>query len=162
LLVSQIMINFAQNKSIKRMTTKEILRQKSAHYLPCFINECPKHQTCLHWLTGEQTQDESPIITSVNPMNAHVKAGCCELYRENKTASYARGILHLLDIIPYNQARNIKRRLIKTFSRKRYYEYRNGTRLIAPAEQEIIARICQEEGWTGEIRYDGWEEDFLW
>ena len=144
------------------MKTEETLRKKSAHYLPCFIKDCPKHQICLHWLTGEQTLDQSLVITSVNPMNPNVKAGCCELYRENKTASYARGIMHLLDMIPYTQARNIKRRLIQTFTRKRYYEFRNGTRLISPTEQEQIARICQDEGWTGEIRYDGWEEDYLW
>ena len=144
------------------MKTEETLRKKSAHYLPCFIKDCPKHQTCLHWLTGEQTQNQSLVITSVNPMNPNVKAGCCELYRENKTASYARGIMHLLDMIPYTQARSIKRRLIQTFTRKRYYEFRNGTRLISPTEQEQIARICQDEGWTGDIRYDGWEEDYLW
>ena len=144
------------------MKTEETLRKKSAHYLPCFIKDCPKHQTCLHWLTGEQAQDQSLVITSVNPMNPNVKAGCCELYRENKTASYARGIMHLLDMIPYTQARSIKRRLIQTFTRKRYYEFRNGTRLISPTEQEQIASICQDEGWTGEIRYDGWEEDYLW
>ena len=144
------------------MKTEETLRKKSAHYLPCFIKDCPKHQTCLHWLTGEQTQNQSLVITSVNPMNPNVKAGCCELYRENKTASYARGIMHLLDMIPYTQARSIKRRLIQTFTHKRYYEFRNGTRLISPTEQEQIARICQDEGWTGDIRYDGWEEDYLW
>ena len=133
------------------MNTEEILRKKSAHYLPCFIKECPKHQTCLHWLTGEQTQDQALIITSVNPMNPNVKAGCCELYRENKTASYARGIMHMLDIIPYNQARSIKRRLIKTFSRKRYYEFRNGTRLISPEDRNGLPASARKK--DGQARF---------
>ena len=76
--------------------------------------------------------------------------------------TYAVGMMHLLDNIPHAHARIIKSRLIDLFSRTRFYQYRNGTRPIPPEDMQLIADICKEAGWTGEIRYDGYEEDYLW
>ena len=95
-------------------------------------------------------------------MNSGVKAGNCEMYRENKSENYARGMMHFFDMMTGKQERAIRRRLICTYSRKTFYEYRNGVRLINPTIQRNIARICQEEGYTDAPHYDGWEEDFAW
>jgi hypothetical protein len=84
------------------------------------------------------------------------------MYRENQTASYARGMMHFYDEMTSRQERAIRRRLINAYSRKPYYEYRNGDRPISPEMQQNIARICREEGYTAEPHYDSWEEDFLW
>ena len=145
------------------MEKEERLRQQAPHYLLCFINECPNHKTCLHWLTGQYPADtEATTVSCVNPHNSKMKAGNCCYYRENKTVTYAVGMMHLLDDIPQVKACIIKSRLIELFSRTRFYQYRNGTRLIPPQDMQEIATICKEEGWTGEIRYDGFEEDYLW
>ena len=144
------------------MTSEERLRRHSAHYLPCFINECEHHTTCLHWLTAQHTTENQLSIISVNPTNPEVSAGRCPVYRENKTVTYAKGLIHFLDEIPNREARHIKQRLISLFGRKYFYEYRNGSRLIAPDVQQQIARVCQEEGYNGPLHYDGWEEDYLW
>ena len=87
------------------------LRRQALHYLPCFIDSCPQHETYLHWLTGQ--------------------------YASAKTIS------------------------IK-YTRKSFYEYRNGTRLITPDVQKQIADLCRTYGWTGALNYDAWEKDFLW
>lgn len=144
------------------MITEKRLREQSAHYLPCFISQCSRHETCLHWLTGQETTELGVNIFCVNPMNPDVKAGQCPLYRENKTVLYARGMMHFFEEMPGHMEQAIKRHLISLYTRKRFYEYRNGTRLIPPEAQQQIARICQEKGWTGPLRYDGWEEDYLW
>ena len=144
------------------MTKEERFHEKSEHYLHCFNNECPKHLSCLHWLVSQHTVRTSINILSVNPMNPDVKAGNCEMYRENQTASYARGMMHFYDEMTSRQERAIRRRLINAYSRKPYYEYRNGDRPISPEMQQNIARICREEGYTAKPHYDSWEEDFLW
>lgn len=144
------------------MTKEEKLKKKAGEYLPCLINECPHHKTCLHWLAGQYGDPDATIIKCVNPYNPKFKAGNCCHYRENITVTYAVGMMHLLDEIPYHQARSIKYRLIKLFGRTRFYEYRNGKRPIAPEQQQLIEQVCREEGWMGEIRYDGWDEDYLW
>jgi hypothetical protein len=86
----------------------------------------------------------------------------CTLYQKDEVVTYAVGMMHIFDAVPYPIARVVKKRLIALFSRKRFYEYRNGTRPIPPQHQQQIARIFNEEGWDGEIRYDDWKEDYLW
>jgi len=144
------------------MTREETFRKKSAHYQHCFVSECPRHEHCLHWLVSQHTQRTDINITSVNPMNPDVRANKCTLFREDAMVKYARGMSHFYDRMTGQQERNIRRRLIALFSRKPYYEYRNGVRSIPPDIQQTIARICQEEGWDGTLTYDSWEEDFQW
>lgn len=149
-------------KAVKTMTTEEILRKKSKHYLHCFNIDCARHNSCLCWLVAQHTEKTDINILSVNPMNPDVKAGNCMMYRENVKVNYARGMVHFYDQMTSKQERAIKKRLIATYSRKPYYEYRNGIRPIGPEMQKNIARICREEGYTAELQYDSWEEDFLW
>ena len=84
------------------------------------------------------------------------------MYQKDEIVKYAIGMMHIFDAIPYPIARSVKKRLINLFSRKRFYEYRNGVRPIPPHEQQQIARIFKEEGWEGEILYEGWSEDYNW
>lgn len=144
------------------MNKEESLRAQAAHNIPCFIHECPLHETCLHWLTGQYYGGETHIVTCVNPYYPTVNSLQCSMYQKDDIVKYAVGMMHIFDDVPFPIARTTKKRLINLFSRKRFYEYRNGVRPIPPYEQQKIARVFQEEGWQGEIRYDGWKEDYLW
>ena len=144
------------------MNKEESLRAQAAHNIPCFIHECPLHETCLHWLTGQYYGGDTHIVTCVNPNYSTVNSQQCTMYQKDEIVKYAVGMMHIFDAIPYPIARITKKRLINLFSRKRFYEYRNGVRPIPPYEQQQIARVFQEEGWQGEIVYDGWKEDYLW
>ena len=144
------------------MNKEESLRAQAAHNIPCFIHECPLHETCLHWLTGQYYGGETHIVTCVNPYYPTVNSLQCSMYQKDDIVKYAVGMMHIFDEVPFPIARTTKKRLINLFSRKRFYEYRNGVRPIPPHEQQKIARVFQEEGWQGEIRYDGWKEDYLW
>lgn len=46
--------------------------------------------------------------------------------------------------------------------RANYYEYRNGTRLIPPALQQNIRDLFRENGWSGDVEFDGYVEDYNW
>ena len=144
------------------MNKEESLRAQAAHNIPCLIHECPLHETCLHWLTGQYYGGETHIVTCVNPYYPTVNSLQCSMYQKDDIVKYAVGMMHIFDEVPFPIARTTKKRLINIFSRKRFYEYRNGVRPIPPHEQQKIARVFQEEGWQGEIRYDGWKEDYLW
>lgn len=144
------------------MNKEESLRAQAVHNIPCLIHECPLHETCLHWLTGQYYGGETHIVTCVNPYYPTVNSLQCSMYQKDDIVEYAVGMMHIFDEVPFPIARTTKKRLINLFSRKRFYEYRNGVRPIPPYEQQKIARVFQEEGWQGEIRYDGWKEDYLW
>ena len=42
------------------------------------------------------------------------------------------------------------------------HEYRNGTRLIPPALQEKIRNLFRTNGWTDEVTFDSYVEDYDW
>ena len=144
------------------MTEKEIFSHKAPNYLLCFINECPRRATCLRWLVGQELQSNEYNILSVNPMHPEVKANKCALYREKKHVRYAKGMMHFYDEMTRSQEIGIKHRLIVHYGRRQYYEYRRGERLISPEMQEFIGQVCKEHGYTKELRYDGWQDDYAW
>lgn len=144
------------------MTEKEIFSHKAPNYLLCFINECPRRATCLRWLVGQELQSNDYNILSVNPMHPEVKANKCALYREKKHVRYAKGMMHFYDEMTRRQEVGIKHRLIVHYGRRQYYEYRRGERLISPEMQEFIGQVCKEHGYTKELRYDGWQDDYAW
>ncbi len=47
-------------------------------------------------------------------------------------------------------------------NRTYYFEYRNGSRLIPPALQEDIRNLFRKSGWTDEVKFDGYVEDYNW
>jgi len=144
------------------MTEKEIFSHKAPNYLLCFINECPRRATCLRWLVGQELQSNDYNILSVNPMHPEVKANKCALYREKKHVRYAKGMMHFYDEMTRSQEVGIKHRLIVHYGRRQYYEYRRGERLISPEMQAFIGQVCKENGYTKELRYDGWQDDYAW
>ena len=144
------------------MTEKEIFSHKAPNYLLCFINECPRRATCLRWLVGQELQSNDYNILSVNPMHPEVKANKCALYREKKHVRYAKGMMHFYDEMTRSQEIGIKHRLIVHYGRRQYYEYRRGERLISPEMQAFIGQVCKENGYTKELRYDGWQDDYAW
>ena len=42
------------------------------------------------------------------------------------------------------------------------FEYRNGSRLIPPALQENIRDLFRENGWTADVQFDDYVEDYDW
>lgn len=144
------------------MTEKEIFSHKAPNYLLCFINECPRRATCLRWLVGQELQSNDYNILSVNPMHPEVKANKCALYREKKHVRYAKGMMHFYDEMTRSQEVGIKHRLIVHYGRRQYYEYRRGERLISPEMQAFIGQVCKDYGYTKELRYDGWQDDYAW
>ena len=144
------------------MTEKEIFSHKAPNYLLCFINECPRRATCLRWLVGQELQSNDYNILSVNPMHPEVKANKCALYREKNHVRYAKGMMRFYDEMTRSQEVGIKHRLIVHYGRRQYYEYRRGERLISPEMQEFIGQVCKEHGYTKELRYDGWQDDYAW
>ena len=152
-----------QERNRKDMISQEeIFRQKAPHYLLCFIEHCPLHEHCLRWLVGQQADHTVVKVGCVNPLLAQVGTDKCPQYRENVSAPHAKGMVHFYDGMPRQLEISIKSRLIGRYARRQYYEYRNGVRLITPQMQQDIARICQEAGWTQPLRFDDYQDDYVW
>ena len=64
--------------------------------------------------------------------------------------------------MPGHTAKEIKNSLIDTFSRKRYYQYHNGSRPITPDIEKFIRKTIKANGWETEPVFDSYTEDYVW
>ena len=64
--------------------------------------------------------------------------------------------------MPGRIERAIKNHLIHVYSRKRYYEYHNGTRPMTPDVERYVLQTLKNYGWTQEPQFAGYVEEFLW
>lgn len=69
--------------------------------------------------------------------------------------------LHYL-CIPERIAKPLKQHLIHYFSRKRYYEYHNGTRPVPREHEQHILQAAKNYGWDKPIAFNSYIEDYLW
>ena len=141
---------------------EEVFREKTHHYLMCFIESCPLKEQCLHWLVGQYGDTMPYAQLSMNPRNPKVGGEHCEKFRPNERVVMKKGMTHFYLDMPARVEKAIRRDLIMHFGRTQYFEIRKGLRLITPEDQELIAAICQEYGWSGPLVYDDEEDDWLW
>ena len=51
---------------------------------------------------------------------------------------------------------------LHVYSRKRYYEYHNGTRPLTPDVERYVRQTIANCGWSQEPQFSGYVEEFLW
>ena len=85
------------------------------------------------------------------------------MYRNDQKVRFAKGMLHIFNgDMPKRVEPAVRYGIMSLTCRTYYFEYRNGTRLIPPALQEAIRNLFRENGWTEEVKFDGYVEDYDW
>jgi len=149
-----------QNMSIAKRD--QLFREKAASYTVCFNESCARRATCLRWILREYIPGDTLVSPCVNPRNAEVASGRCPLYRDSQPRRMPYGILSVYHDMPGRMERSIKNRLISQYSRKRYYEYHNGTRPLTPEVEQYVRQVIRANGWTEEPRFMGYVEGYVW
>ena len=146
------------------MTSTDIFKQKAlSGYLVCFMNNCPLREQCLHWQVGQHMPQNPPTCISVNPHGEHVATENCKLFRTTQKQRMAKGMEGIFnDDMPKRLEPAIRNELIMRYNRTYFFEYRNGTRLMSPAMQEEIRDLFRHHGWTQEVHFDAYVEDYAW
>ena len=148
-----------QNTSTKR---DQIFREKAQTYAVCFNEHCPRRETCLRWILREYLPKDAVTLRCVNPAYAQAESGQCPMYRDSEPRRMPYGILSVYHDMPGWMERSIKSRLISQFSRKRYYEYHNGTRPMTPEVEQYVRQVISASGWKDEPQFMGYTEEYLW
>ena len=123
-------------------TREDIFRQKAETYTVCFSSTCPNREHCLRSLLSAYTPHDKLVCTSINLNHPKTQQADCPMYRNDQTV--------------------LKKHLIATYGRKRYYEYRNGTRAITPEVEQYIRDTFLRFGWTAELHFDGFVDEYQW
>jgi hypothetical protein len=143
-------------------TREEIFREQAQSYTVCHSSTCPLKAHCLRHLLSPYVPEGQHVVMSVNLSNPLMQRDGCPQYRSDEPIRMPVGFKNLYYNMPGRIERDVKDYLIHTYSRKRYYEYRNGTRIIPPDVEHIIRATLRRFGWTEEPCFDGYIEEFLW
>ena len=146
------------------MTEQEIFRAKAKDgYTVCFAEQCPLREQCLRFLVGQYIPDTKSTYHCVNPRYQDVATEQCTLFRNSEKVKFAKGMKNIFNAdMPRKVEPFVRQRLIGLHCRTYYFEYRRGARLIPPAVQEEVRSLFREVGWTEEVHFDGYVEDYDW
>lgn len=146
------------------MKEQELFRSvaESGYYV-CNAEHCPKKAQCLRWIVGQHMSDTVMFCMSANMRFKDVATAQCPLFRSAEKAQMAKGMIHIFsDNMPKRLETSLRNQLISRFGRTYYYEYRNGTRLIAPDMQEEIRQMFRQAGWNEDVSFDEYVKDYDW
>ena len=143
---------------------KELLIEKAKEgYTVCYVDGCPLCNQCMRWLVGQHVPTTASTYRCVNPHFEGVATDDCPMYRNDQKVRFAKGMTHTFTSdMPKRVESAVRYGLIGLTNRTYYFEYRNGSRLIPPALQEAIRNLFRENGWTGEVKFDDYVEDYDW
>ena len=146
------------------MIEKELLMKKANEgYTVCYEELCPLRDHCLRWQVGQHVPSTVYAYTCVNPNYQGVATTECPMYRKDQKVRFAKGMKHLFnDDMPKRVQYAVKFGVMGKSNRTYYYEYKNGSRLIPPALQQHIRNLFRENGWTEEVHFDSYVDDYNW
>ena len=145
------------------MKQELLIKQAKEGYTVCYVESCPLRNHCLRWLTGQHVPNTRSTYHCVNPHFEGVATTDCPMYRNDQKVRFAKGMLHTFtNDMPKRVESDVRYGIISLTNRTYYFEYRNGSRLIPPALQEDIRNLFIENGWTGEVKFDDYVEDYDW
>ena len=143
---------------------KELLIKKAQEgYTVCYVDTCPLRTQCIRWQVGPHVPNTHSTYRCVNPHFEGVASTECPMYRSDQKVRFARGMLHIFTgDMPKRVEPAVRNGVISKTNRTYYFEYRNGSRLIPPALQEKIRQLVRDNGWTEEVKFDDYVEDYDW
>ena len=124
----------------------------------CLNSECLRAEICLRRQIALRMPKERGLVTVVNPEHVVPSGEDCKFFVPDQPEQYARGITHLLDRVPHNDAVIIKQQMIEHFGQTNYYRFSRKERLIKPHEQEYIRILFHKRGVTEEPAFDEYVE----
>ena len=143
-------------------TLEEAYKARDPHYLVCFRDECPLHDSCLRYACGEYVDTRYYFVEAVNPKFSKVATSECPVYRKNETLMMKTGLTKFFEQMTGKQERAIRAHLISHYNRKVYYRLRNGVKPITPEDQQLIEDVCRLHGYNGPFVYDAEHKEWVW
>ncbi len=138
------------------------------NFARCSAGEaCPLSGRCLRslvWRTPSDADLQTPAFVMVNLKCAALNALSeqCSSFSPIVKLRFAKGMQHLFDGVPHQNYAAVKNAVKACFSSERNYYYaRSGAQLIAPEQQERIAKVFAALG-IARPEFDAYEEVYDW
>lgn len=142
--------------------TERLFTEKAGNYIVCFSASCPLRMHCLRSILTSYVPTDRHITTCVNLRHPQMQQENCPRFVSDQPLRMPYGLSAIYYDMPSRIERSVKNALIRKFSRKRYYEYHNGTRLLTPDAEKTVRDVLLSYGWTQEPTFLGYKEEYLW
>lgn len=127
-----------------------------------FFNEnCKNANRCLRHQIVRFIPDTLWAVSIVNPARTS-PTGKCAAFMADTPVQYAVGMDHLLDQIPYLEAKRIKQRLLMTYGKNKFYQFKRKERTFSPEDQQYIRQVFRAYGVEDEPVFDAWQSGYRW
>ena len=130
-------------------------------FVHCFNGNCKLANQCLRHQIVRFIPDTQWSVSIVNPGCTNPE-GDCRGFMADTPVQYAVGMDHLLDRIPYQTAKNIKQRLLSTYGKNKFYQFKRRERLFSPEDQRYIRQVFLSNGVEEEPAFDSWQTGYQW
>ncbi len=131
-------------------------------FVHCVNSQCLRAGECLRRKAILNARPGKYTLKIVNPADIREDGEDCRFFFADKKTTFALGITHLLDDLPYNKALAVKTNLLEHFSKGTYYRILNKERVIKPHEERYIRNLFIKLGIKEEPRFDRYVEKYNW
>lgn len=122
-------------------------------YVPCFLEQCPLRDTCLHWLYAQVTPTTETVTWSVTPhalLKQNLRNGRCQHYASAEPVTVCADFTHLYDKVRHKDYRALRREVVNYLDGR--YDYRRyglaqRPYLVTPDKARDIAAIFARYGY---------------
>lgn len=126
----------------------------------CFNSDCQIKDTCLRWQAGQLAPENLTMAHCVTPKA--LRSETCPHFASAEKVRYARGFSAIYDKVLKSDYTPMRKEMTAMLSGKRYYyEYMRGERRLSPKQQEYICQLFVEWGYADCVKFDTYEEDFV-
>ena len=130
-------------------------------FVHCFNGNCKNANRCLRHQIIRFIPDTLWAVSVVNPARTS-PTGKGAAFMADTPVQYAVGMDHLLDQIPYLEAKRIKQRLLMTYGKNRFYQFKRKERTFSPEDQQYIRQVFRAYGVEDEPVFDAWQSGYRW
>lgn len=132
------------------------------NFAHCLNTDCLRAEACLRRQMALRIPLKRATVTVVNPAHTTPTGENCPNFKADSTLRFARGMTHLLDHVPHNDALLIKEHLLSYFGRTQYYRLWRKERLFSPDQQEYIRQLFRKRGLSEAPVFDEYVEVYDW
>ena len=126
-------------------------------FSPCFLNECPKTDTCLRFLAGKHIPDDKLGGLAIYP--TILKKDTCPCYKAIRVIHAAYGFNTLFKDIKLKDDPPLRNRIkAHVGGRSAYDRYHRGELLLTPEQQTWIIDLFRHYGYTENLHFDGYRD----
>lgn len=125
----------------------------------CFQNDCPKADTCAHFLAGQYLHTGQICGPAVYPSARQGEV--CKMYKETRIIRAAYGFKALFAEVKQKDNTPLRNRIKRYLGgNTTYYRYHHGERLLTPEQQSWIISLFRQAGYTEELHFDAYLDQY--